>query len=158
MRATPSISTILLFGTYLCATSACTSVLMNTPVSKTANGWALTLSQVKEGPDEYVGEGGVLVESGEGQKLIWTLLTVRNQGTQEESFSYDACLLTGPGQSRPPSIVDKNAGDVNTAADRSEAFGPGQDRTRLLVYTYVKDKRPTAVKCEDIVLPIPPAR
>jgi hypothetical protein len=43
---------------------------------------------------------------------------------------------------------------VNTAADRSEAIAPGQDRARQLIYSFPKDLRPTRMKCDKIVLPI----
>jgi hypothetical protein len=127
-------------------------------VSKTADGWTITLGEVKDTPDEYVGEGGVLVAPGDDQKLIWTLVTVRSNLTQEETFSWETCVLAGGGEARQPAVVAHRAGEVNTSADRSEAFDPGQERTRQLVYTFPKDRRPTAVKCGTIALPIPAAR
>jgi hypothetical protein len=152
-----SVSTIILVGMWLGGFSACSSVLMNTPVSKTADGWTITLAEVKDAPDEYVGEGGVLVAPGDYQKLIWAVVTVRSNLAQEETFSWETCLLVGKGEAREPSVVDRYAQE-NSAADRSESFDPGQERTRQLVYTFAKEKRPTAVKCGTIVLPIPRAR
>jgi hypothetical protein len=149
-----SVSTIILVGMWLGGFSACSSVLMNTPVSKTADGWTITLSEVKDGPDEYVGEGGVLVAPGDQQKLIWALVTVRSNLGEEETFSWETCVLLGKGEARQPSVVDRYA-QANSAADRSESFDPGQERTRQLVYTFAKDQRPSAVKCGKIVLPIP---
>jgi hypothetical protein len=149
-----SVSTIILLGMWLGGFSACSSVLMNTPVSKTADGWTITLSEVKDGPDEYVGEGGVLVAPGDQQKLIWALVTVRSNLGEEETFSWETCVLLGKGEARQPSVVDRYA-QANSAADRSESFDPGQERTRQLVYTFAKDQRPSAVKCGKIVLPIP---
>jgi hypothetical protein len=158
MKSMDSLLTILL-GACIGAGGACSSaVLMSTPVSKTAEGWALTLGQVKEGPNEYLAEGGVAVEAGEDQKLVWAVLTVLNKGAQDETFSYETCLLSGPGQARPPSVVDRHSGEVNSAADMAEAISQGQERTRQLVYTYAKDQRPTMVKCGPIVLPIKTAR
>ena len=157
MRSMRSVSTIILVGMWLCGFSACSSVLMKTPVSKTADGWTITLGEVKDGPDEYVGEGGVLVAPGEYQKLIWALVTVRSNLGQEETFSWETCVLAGKGEARQPSVVDRHA-EVNSAADRSESFEPGQERTRQLVYTFPKGQRPTAVRCGTIVLPIPRAR
>jgi hypothetical protein len=159
MKSMTSFLTISLLGTCVCAGAACSpAILMSTPVSKSGEGWALTLGQVKEGPNEYIAEGGVGVEPGDDQKLIWALLTVRNDGAQEETFSYDTCLLIGPGQSRPPSVVDRHSGEVNSASDMAEAISRGQDRTRQLIYTYPKDLRPTMIKCGVVVLPIKAAR
>jgi hypothetical protein len=157
MRSMRSVSSIVLVGMWLGGFSACSSVLMNTPVSKTADGWTATLGEVKDAPDEYIGEGGVLVAPGEDQKLIWALVTVKSNLGQEETFSWDTCVLAGKGESRPPSVVDRHA-EINSAADRSETFNPGQERTRQLVYTYPKDQRPTAVRCGTITLPIPAAK
>jgi hypothetical protein len=155
MKSRTSLFTTMLLGTCVCAGAACSpAILMSTPVSKSGEGWALTLGEVKEGPNEYIAEGGVGVEPGDDQKLIWTLLTVRNDGAMEESFSYDTCLLIGPGQSRPPSVVSKREGEVNQALDMAEAISKGQDRTRQLVYTYAKDLRPTMMKCGTVGLPI----
>ena len=154
MKSMRSVSTIILVGMWLGGFSACSSVLMNTPVSKTADGWTITLAEVKDAPDEYVGEGGVLVAPGDYQKLIWAVVTVRSNLAQEETFSWETCLLAGKGEARQPSVVDRHA-EMNSAADRSESFDPGQERTRQLVYTFAKNQRPTAVRCGTIVLPIP---
>jgi hypothetical protein len=154
MRSIRPVSTIVLVGMWLSGFSACSSaLLMNTPVSKSVDGWGITLGQVKEGPDEYIGEGGIRVTSDAGEKLIWTLVTVKNESGQEETFSYDTCVLEGKGVSRQPQVVDRHA-EVNAAVDRSEAIAPGQERTRQLIYAYPNDQRPTRMKCDKIVLPV----
>ena len=146
MRSIHPVSTMVLLGMWLGGFSACSSaLLMNTPVSKSAEGWGITLSQAKEGPDEYVGEGGVRVTSDVDEKLIWTLVTVKNESAQEETFSYDTCALEGKSATRQPLVVGRPAeatAEVNAAADRSEAIAPGQDRARQLIYSYPKDERP----------------
>jgi hypothetical protein len=156
MRSMRPVSTMVLVGMWLGGFSACSTVLMNTPVSKSADGWAVTLGQVTQGPDEYVGER-VVMNPGKGETLIWTVVTVRNEGAQEETFSYDACVLEGKGEAREPLAVDRNA-DVNSTADRSEPYDPGQERTRRLIYTFPKDQRPTRMRCGKILLPIPGRR
>jgi hypothetical protein len=159
MKSTPSVRLTILFGMYVCAATACApTILMSKPVSKTADGGALTLGEVKAGPNEYIGEGAVQVDAGDDHKLIWTLLTVKNAGPQDQTFSYDTCVLTGSGEAIPPSVVDRNAGEINAAADRAEEFNPGQERTRKLVYNYPEKQRPTAMKCDAIVLPIKAAK
>jgi hypothetical protein len=159
MKSMTSFLKIGLLGTWVCAGVACApAILMSTPVSKSGDGWAFTLGEVKEGPNEYIAEGGVGVEPGDDQKLIWTVLTVRNDGALEETFSYDTCLLSGPGQSRPPSVVNKREGEVNSALDMAEAISKGQERKRELIYTYPKDQRPTSMRCGSVVLPIKVAR
>ncbi len=154
MKSMRSVSTIILVGIWLGGISACTTVLMNTPVSKSADGWVLTLSQVKQGPDEYEGEGGVLLTAGDNQRFIWTDLTVRNEGVQEQTFSYETCFLVGKDLARQLTVVSQRA-ETNAAVDRDEAFDPGQERARQLVYTYPKGQRPTAMRCGAIVLAIP---
>ena len=152
MKSMRPVSTMVLVGMWLGGFLACSKVLMNTPVSKSADGWAVTLGQVKEGPDEYVGER-VDMAPGKGEEFIWTLVTVRNESSQEETFSYDACVLEGKGETRQPLIVDRNA-DVNLTADRSESIAPGQEYTRRLIYTFPKDRRPTRLRCGKIALPV----
>ena len=158
MRSMRPVSTMILLGMSLGGFSACSSaLLMTTPVSKQADGWGITLGQVKEGPDEYIGEGGVRVTSDAGEKLIWTLVTVKNESGEEQTFSYDTCSLEGKGVACKPLVVGRPAeaeAEVNTAADRSEAIAPGQDRARQLIYSFPKDLRPTRMKCDKIVLPI----
>jgi hypothetical protein len=158
MRSMRPVSTMVLLGMWLVGFSACSSaLLMTTPVSKSADGWGITLGQVKEGPDEYIGEGGVRVTSDSGEKLIWTLVTVKNDSGEEQTFSYDTCALEGKGVTRQPMVVGRPAEaavEVNAAADRSEAIAPGQDRARQLIYTFPKDQRPTRMKCGKIVLPV----
>jgi hypothetical protein len=158
MRSMRPVRTMVLLGMCLGGFSACSSaLLMTTPVSKQADGWGITLGQVKEGPDEYIGEGGVRVTSESGEKLIWTLVTVKNDSGEEQTFSYDTCALEGKGVTRQPMVVGRPAeaeAEVNAAADRSEAIAPGQDRARQLIYTFPKDQRPTRMKCGKIVLPV----
>ena len=145
---------MVLLGLSLGGFSACSSaLLMSTPVSKTADGWGVTLGQVREGPSDYVGEGGVLVTADIGEKLIWTLVTVRNESGEEQTFSYEACVLEGKGLARRPRVVDRHE-EINAAADRAEAIPPGQERTRQLIYAFPEDQRPVRMKCENIVLPV----
>ena len=158
MRSTRPVSSMVLLGMWLGGLSACSpALLMNAPVSKRADGWALTLGQVKVGPDQYEGEGGVGVNSEVDEKLVWAILTVKNEGAEEQTFSYDTCALEGKGFARQPQVVDRHA-EVNAAADRSEAIAPGQERTRQLIYSFPKDQRPIRLKCDKIALPIPAAR
>lgn len=159
MKGTPSVGTIVLFAVCWVGISACSSVLVSSPVSKKGDGWALTLNQLKEGPDEYVGEGGILVEPGDGQQLIWALVAVRNEGAQEQTLSYDTCVLSGQGQAFQPLVVDRNAqAEFNQPADKAEAYEPGQERTRWLVFPYPKGARPSTMRCGAIALAIPHAR
>ena len=154
MRSMRPVSTMVLLGMWLGGFSACSSaLLMNTPVSKSAEGWAITLAQVKAGPDEYIGEGGVNVTAGTDETLIWTLVTVKNESSEEQTFSYDTCVLDWKGEARQPLVVDRHA-EINMAVDRSEAIAPGQERTRQLIYTYPEKQRPTRMKCGKIVLPV----
>jgi hypothetical protein len=125
---------------------------MNTPVSKRADGWAITLSQAKEGPDQYLGET-VDLRPEKGEKFIWALITVHSDLTDEQTFSYDTCTLSDKGQVADPLVVARYP-EVNSAADSSEAFAPGQERTRQLIYRYPKEQLPTRMKCGTVVLPI----
>jgi hypothetical protein len=152
------VSTVVLLGMWLGGISACSpALIMNTPVSKHADGWAITLGQVKAGPDEYIGEGGVNVTSGTDETLIWTLVTVKNESGEEQTFAYDTCVLDWQGEARQPLVVGRPAeaqAEVNAAADRSEAIAPGQERTRQLIYTYPKEQPPTRMRCGKMAIPI----
>ncbi|MBN2574203.1 MAG: hypothetical protein JXP73_06540 [Deltaproteobacteria bacterium] len=152
MRAMRPFGMNALVGTWLVGFAACSSVLMSGPVEKRAEGWIIILGQVREGPDQYVGEG-VRVNPGRGEKLIWTVVTVKSELGQEETFSYETCALDAKGQWFPPYIVDRNE-EAASVADRSETFQPGQERTRRLIFSYPKEYRPTRMKCGAIVLPI----
>ena len=156
MSCIRSVSMMFLVGLSLGGFSACGSVLLNTPVTKSADGWKVTLSQVKEGPDEYIGEEVTLTPA-KGEKYIWAVLTVRNEGAEEQTFTYDECMLGEKGQGTAPLVVDRHL-DRPATGDRAEAFPPGQERTRDLIYRYPKEQRPTRMKCGNIVLPIPGSR
>jgi hypothetical protein len=153
MVSTRPFGPILTLAMFLGAVSACSSaLLLKAPVSKAGDGWTLTLTQVKAGPDEYIGEVVTLTPES-GEKFIWALLTVKNDSPQEQTFSYEACTLDGKAQSRPPAVVDRHA-ERPAAADLSEAFDPGQERTRALIYRFPRDARPIRMKCGTVVLPI----
>jgi len=157
MRSRRPGKTMVLFGLLLGGFSACSSVLVSTPISKKAEGWAVTLGQVKQGPDEYVGDITTVV-AGPNENLIWTLLTVKNQGSEAQMFSYENCMLEAGEVSRRPLVVDRNEPEIKTAADRVEGFNPGQERTRELVYSFPEKLRPARMKCETVVFPIPAPR
>jgi hypothetical protein len=162
MRSMRPVRSLFLFGMLLGGFSACApALLMNTPVSKRADGWAITLSQVKSGPDEYIGEGGVRVTSEADETLIWTLVTIKNESAEEQTFAYDTCALDGKTVSRKPVVIGRPAepeAEVNAAADRSEAIPAGQDRARQLIYAFPKDERPARMRCDKITLPVPGPR
>ena len=154
MKPMRPVRMIILAGVWFGGLSACSSALLNAPVSRKADGWVVTLSQLKEGPDEYVGEVATM-RPGKDETYIWAVLTVRNEAAEEQTFSYEACTLGG--QEIGPVVVDRNE-ELPSTADREEAFGNGQERTRKLVYRYPEDQRPTRLKCGTIVLPIPARR
>jgi hypothetical protein len=156
MNAMRPVSTTILVGMWLVGIAACSpAILMSTPASKTAEGWSITLSQVKDGPDEYIGEGGILVAPADSQTLIWAVMTFRNDSGQEQEFSYDSCVISGPGEAFKPLVIDRHADpEVNSPADKAETYDPGQERTRQLVFPYPKDKRPKTIKCETVAFPI----
>jgi len=156
MKSMRPVTTIILASVCLGGFSACSSVLINAPVSKTADGWVVTLKDLKEGPDEYVGEA-VTLRPGKDEKYIWAVLTVRSEAAEEQTFSYDACTLGDKTQATRPVFVDRNE-ELPSTADREEAFGNGQERTRKLIYRYPEDLRPTRMICGSIVLPIPSRR
>lgn len=156
MKSTRPVRMMVIAGICLGGISACSpALIMNNPVSKTAEGWSITLSQVKEGPDEYIGEGGILVAAESGDKLVWTLVTVKNPGNEEQTFAYDNCFLEGNGVARRPVVVDRHANtEFNQAADRSEAIAPGKDVTRQVIYSFPEKQHPTRMTCEKVSLPI----
>ncbi len=153
MASMRSVTTGILIGTCLGAIAGCSSALMGAPVSKTADGWSITLSQAKEGPDEYIGEGGILVEPGDGQKMIWAVVSFRNDSAQEQTFAYDTCVLVDKGTAYQPLIVDRHA-EINAPVDKAETFAPGQDRVRQLVFPFPNKDKPTLLRCGTIGLPI----
>lgn len=158
MKSTRSLNMMVIVGICLSGISACSpALIMNKPVSKTADGWNITLAEVKEGPNEYIGEGGVLVAADSGDKLVWTLVTVKNSGNEEQTFSYDSCVIESKTVARRPVVVDRHA-EINAAADRSETLAPGKESTRQLIYSFPEAQRPLRMKCENTMLPIPAAR
>jgi hypothetical protein len=157
MRSMRSVSTIFSLGVCLGGFSACTSALLNTPVTKKGEGWTVTLSEVKEGPDEYIGEGAVNLRANEGEKFIWAVVTVKSEQAAEQPFEYDTCTLGGGEKGIAPFVVARHP-DILIPADRSEDFAPGQERTRQLIYRYPKDSVPPRMKCGAIVLAIPKPR
>jgi hypothetical protein len=158
MKSMRPVGTIVLVGMWLGGFSACTSVLVNKPVSKSADGWAITLNQLKDGPNEYISlQEGVSVNPGTGENLMWADLTIRNDNAQEPMFEYEKCVLEGKEVARQPLVIDRKA-DMPSAADRAESYDPGQQRDRLLIYSFPKDQRPLRLRCDKISLPIPAAR
>lgn len=152
----PRAYVIPLVAIVLASFSACSTVLMNTPMYQRTDGWTITLSQVRDGPDTYP-TPQIHYDPGKGEKFIWTLVTVRNDLSSVRTFSYDACDLDGDGQTFLPVLVDRHT-FLNALTDKTESFDPGQERTRQLIYSYPKNSRPTRVQCGPIAFPVPQAR
>ncbi len=158
MTSTRPVRSIVLLGLLLGGWSACSSaILLGSPVSKTADGWAITVDQIKQGPNEYVGEVSTIIPE-EGEKFIWVMMHVKNDAPQEQTFVYESCRMEAKGVSRPPAIVDRHAEITRQAADPEEAYEAGHQRTRELIFKFPEEQRPTRLKCGAIVVPIPAAR
>lgn len=152
MNSMRPVNTILLFGAWLGGIPACSSAIMNTPVSKTGEGWAVTISEIKEGPDEWASDG-VNFRPDRGDRFFWAQITVKSELAEEETFSYDNCLLDGKNAARKPLIVDRKA-EMLSAGDRAELVPPGQERSRILIYSFPKDDLPTRMRCGKLQLPL----
>ena len=133
--------------------SGCSTVLLNRPSARQADGWTITLGEVRDGPNVYP-TGGTNYGPGDAEKFIWTVVTIRNDVAAVRSFSYDACALDGKGQSYVPVLVDRHT-IINSLTEKSESFDPGQVRTRRLIFSYPEALLPAEMRCGPMAWPIP---
>ena len=53
-----------------------------------------------------------------------------------------------------PGLIDRDM-TIHALADKVEAFDPGQERGRRLIYSYPADAMPTRAKCANVTFPLP---
>jgi hypothetical protein len=138
----------------LAASASCGTVLYDRPATRQADDWTITVTQLKDGPNTFNMGNGVDFVPADGDRLLYLTITVRNDGRSERQFSYDACDLDAGSKEVLPGLIDRDM-TIHALADKVEAFDPGQERGRRLIYSYPADAMPTRAKCANVTFPLP---
>jgi hypothetical protein len=126
--------------------AACGTVLYDHPTTRQADGWTITVTRLKDGPNSFPMGAGVTFVPPDGHRLLFLTLSVRNDTGVKREFSWDACDLDAGAETVLPGMVDRDMA-IHALADKVEDFDPGEARGRRLLYAYPGEGYPTRVKC-----------
>jgi hypothetical protein len=139
----------------LIALAACGTVLYDRPATKQTDGWTITVTQMKDGPNSFPMGNGVNFVPADGDHLMYLTATIRNEANTAREFSYDACDLDAGSHVVLPGLVDRDMA-IHALTDKVESFNPGQKRGRRLIFSYPAGTAPTRLKCGDATFPLTP--
>jgi hypothetical protein len=134
----------------------CGTVLASGPITQRADGWAITLLELRDGPNGYA-RGNITYTPARHQRFLWVTATFRNDAPAVRDFSYDACALDAGDEIFLPVIVDR-ALFANAPTDGVESYQPGEERKRKLAFSYPDERMPTHLRCGASVIAFPRLR
>jgi hypothetical protein len=138
----------------LCAllATACGTTLLNRPIESKAKEWTLVVDKLRDGPNSY-GTGNGHIEPESGARFLWFNVRLRNDAAVTRSFNYDRCDVDAGEERLLPSIVDRDIA-INAEAPGVEELEPGEEITRILIFTYPEERMPTRLQCGELSIPL----
>jgi len=134
---------------------ACGRTVFDQPISRTGDGWTVTLRKVTDGPNG-VDQGNVVIKPKKGDRFIWVHLTLRNEQQQVRKFNFDRCDLDAGQNALLPGIVTHDM-SLGYPSDfpREPQMDPGEAINRRLIYPYPVGQSPTRLRCAPMDFPLP---
>lgn len=145
----------ILLAVSLVFSAACGTVLYNRPATQQADGWTITVTLLKDGPNSFPMGNGVNFVPADGDHLMYVTVSVRNDAKAAREFSYDACDLDAGTQVVLPGLIDRDMA-IHALADKVESFDAGQERGRRLIFSYPAGAAPTRLKCGNSTFSLTP--
>ena len=118
------------------------------------DGWTLTVRKMTDGPNRF-DTGHIVYEPNDGERLIWVIITLRNDEQQARKFNFDRCDLDAGSDAMVPGKIDHDLPFSDVDMNHEPELAPGESIDRRLVFVYPKDRSPTRLRCAPMVLPLP---
>ena len=132
-----------------------TRFIMRGDVIRSADGWTITLSALKDGPNsvQTAGDGTYAVPP-RGSRFLWAWIDVRNDVGARRTFGYDTCDMDLGDTAVLPSIIGRFPSE--SADHRSDDYNAGEEISVHLIFSYPKGLFPTRIRCGNTVFAVPP--
>jgi hypothetical protein len=114
------------------------------------DGWTITLVELQDGPSSWMEPPKIV--RGTRSRLLHLTLSVRNDAPLERWFPYDVCDLDAGAKVFTPMLVQTS---LWTDIHGGEAYRPGEELRRHLIYEYPDGPFPTRLRCGHAVWAMP---
>jgi len=133
----------------------CARTVMDQPINRAGDGWTLVVRKVTDGPNGF-DKGNIVIKPKKGDRFIWVMITLTNNGRQPRTFNFDRCDLDLGSQFVVPGMVNHDMViGYDTEMNRAPELAGGESIDRRLVFVYPVGQSPTRLHCEPMVYPLP---
>lgn len=132
---------------------SCARVIINQPLNRQGDSWDLSLRKLTDGPNQY-SAGNIRHIPAAGERFIWAHVTLHNNQPVARKFNFDRCDLDSGDVAIVPALIDMDAA-INWDADREPEMAANETVTRLLIFSYPRERSPTRLSCAPMVFPLP---
>lgn len=133
--------------------ASCATTLVKQDIKRQSDGWTIVFHELDDGPDSFTTRDAYQMSPPSGQRFLWVILSVHNDGAKARAFSFDSCNLPLAGAVSLPVYVGMNFG---TSAETTKApeLAAGEEITRKLAFGYPEGQLPDRITCagNDILL------
>jgi len=133
---------------------SCGTTLMKEDIRRQSDGWTVTFHELRDGPNGYTSRDSTNYTPKSGERFLWVVLSVRNDGSGPREFTFDSCglELAGEGVS-VPLYVGLNMGTTAQVSPTPE-LAAGEEITRKLAFGYPEKKLPQKLVCFGNEIPL----
>ncbi len=119
------------------------------------DGWTVTVRKVTDGPHSF-NTGNIRYHPESGERFIWVILTVHNDGQEPRKFAFDRCDLDAGNDAMVPNKVDHDLPiGYDADMDHEPELAAGESIDRRLLYVFPHDRSTTRLRCAPMILPLP---
>jgi len=134
--------------------AACATTLVKQDIRRQSDGWTVTFHELLDGPNGYTARNATDFTPQSGQRFLWVVLSVRNDGQAPRQFTFDSCGLELAGENVSlPLYVGLNLGTSAQVSPTPE-LAAGEEITRKLAFGYPEKKLPDKLICFGNEIPL----
>jgi hypothetical protein len=133
--------------------ASCATTLVKEEIRRQSDGWTVTFHELTDGPNGFTTRNSTEFSPKSGERFLWVVLSVHNDGAARRQFTFDSCGLdTGDGVSLPL-YVGLNLGTSAQVSPTPE-LAAGEEITRKLAFGYPEKKFPDKLVCFGNEIPL----
>ena len=73
--------------------ASCATTLVKQDIKRQSDGWTIVFHELDDGPDSFTTRDAYQMSPPSGQRFLWVILSVHNDGAKARAFSFDSCNL-----------------------------------------------------------------
>jgi hypothetical protein len=133
--------------------ASCATTLVKEDVRRQSDGWTVTFHELLDGPNGYTARNSVEFTPKSGERFLWVVLSVRNDGRAPREFTFDSCGLNLDEGVSLPLYVGLNLGTSAQVSPTPE-LAAGEEITRKLAFGFPEKKFPDKLVCFGNEIPL----